>query len=173
MVDFLKMKKKNRQRIFYAAILIIVILIIAALAYFFSAPRSGLSIKAYFMKEGKLCAFKRPLGPSQSPLQSAILELLAGPKPEEEANSELPHGLKLLGLKVKGRTAIINFSRQLEDYGGGSARLRGMIAQIVYTATEVPGVDKVWIWVEGKKEIVLGGEGLVLDHPLSRSELSY
>jgi len=100
-------------------------------------------------------------------------ELLAGPKPEEGASSELPRGVKILGIKVRGQTAMIDFNHKLEDCGGGSARLQGMIAQIVYTATDVPGVEKAWILIEGKKEVVLGGEGLVLDRPLGRSDLGY
>jgi len=47
-----------------------------------------------------------------------------------------------------------------------------MIGQIVYTITEVPGIKKVWIKMEGEKELVLGGEGLVIDRPLSREDIS-
>jgi spore germination protein GerM len=85
----------------------------------------------------------------------------------------VPRGTRALSFKVRGKTVIVNFSRELEKYGGGSTRLQGMIAQIVYTATDVPGIEKAWIWMEGEKELVLGGEGLILDRPLGRKEVSY
>ena len=79
----------------------------------------------------------------------------------------------MLSSRVEKRTAIINFNARLEEYGGGATHVRGMIAQIVYTATGLQGIDKAWIWVEGKKSIVLGGEGLVLDKPLTREDTGY
>lgn len=117
-----------------------------------------------------MVAVERPLGADEEPLPKAMAELLSGPK-EAGLSTQIPTGTKILRLQVKKGTAILDFNRKLESYGGGSARVEGMIAQIVYTATEVPGIEKVWIWIEGEKEIVLGGEGLVLDRPLSRSDV--
>ena len=52
-----------------------------------------------------------------------------------------------------------------------SPSVEGIVAQLVYTATGLPGVEQAWLWVEGQSEVVLGGEGLVLDHPLSRRDV--
>jgi spore germination protein GerM len=52
--------------------------------------------------------------------------------------------------------------------GGGSASMTGRVAQILYTATSINPNTNVWIDVEGKRLEVLGGEGLVLDQPLTR-----
>ena len=119
-------------------------------------------------------AVERPLDANEALLTKAFAELLSGPSETEKAqgiSTQIPAGTKVLNILVKDEIVIVNFNRKLESYGGGSARLEGMIAQIVYTATEVPGVKKAWIWMEGKKELVLGGEGLVLDKPLSRRDL--
>lgn len=134
------------------------------------------SVKVYFYKGDKLFAIEREIKAGESPAQKALGELLAGPNPDEKLEgitTQLPAGTRVLRIRVKGHVAIVDFNRKLETYGGGSARLEGMIAQIVYTATEIPGVEKVWIWMEGEKEVVLGGEGLVLDRPLSRRDVSY
>ncbi|MGB9613125.1 MAG: GerMN domain-containing protein [Candidatus Margulisiibacteriota bacterium] len=138
--------------------------------------KANLEVKVFYFKRGKLFAVPRPLRADEVPLKKAIVELLAGPTEKETAKgivSYLPTAVKLINLKVQGNTAILNFNQELENYGGGSARLQGMIAQIVFTATDIPGIEKAWIWMEGQKEIVLGGEGLVLDHPLTRREISY
>jgi len=128
-------------------------------------------VKIYFFKGDKLAAVERPLGVDEAPLPKAITELLSGPK-VSGLSTQIPPGTKILRLQVKNGTAILDFNRKLEAYGGGSARVEGMIAQIVYTATEVPGITKVWIWINGNREVVLGGEGLVLDRPLSRRDIS-
>jgi spore germination protein GerM len=174
-------KKRRRRRqigLFLAgAAAAAAIFLAGATAYFWAhqpAPRPV--IKVYFFQGEKIAAVERPLKPDAPALQQAMAQLLAGPLPAEKAQglvTQIPAGARLLQARVKDETAILDFNRRLEGYGGGTARLEGMINQIVFTATEVPGVTKAWIWVEGEKEIILGGEGLVLDRPLGRGDLPY
>jgi spore germination protein GerM len=155
------------------------LLVLAWLFNLLPATRPGESystVRAYFFKGDRLAAVERRQSPEQPPLKQALLELLAGPTAREmEAGftTQLPPAVKLLGLKIKERVAIIDLSRELEEYGGGSARVEGIVAQLVYTATEIPGIDQAWLWIEGQREVVLGGEGLVLDRPLSRRDVKY
>ena len=137
--------------------------------------REAPAVKIYFYQRDTLTAFSRPLSPDQAPLAQALAALLAGPNEPERAagvKTTIPPGTRAINYKTNGGTAIITFNRRLEDYGGGSSRVEGMIGQIVYTITEVPGIKKVWIKMEGEKELVLGGEGLVIDRPLSREDIS-
>lgn len=174
------MKKKVKRRIFWLGLLVVVLGI--GIVVYLWAPRFTSKeiskeypfVKVYFIKGSKLLAVRRYLTPGETPLRKAMVSLLSGPEEAEVKKgitSNLPPGVKILKISRQGPIAIIDFNGELENYGGGSARLRGMIAQIVYTATEIPGIEKVWIWVEGRKEVVMGGEGLVLDHPLSRQEV--
>ncbi len=132
------------------------------------------SVKAYFFKNEKLLAVERRLDPAKPQLPQAIEALLAGPTTEESRagiTTGLPPGVKLRLTKTDRSLAIIDLDRSLENYGGGSTKIEGIIAQLVYTATEVPGIEQAWIWVEGQRDIVLGGEGLVLDRPLGRQDV--
>lgn len=134
------------------------------------------SVKVYFISGDSLVAVERKLLPGEVPLEKAIKELLNGPSQAEVARgvtTQIPVGTKAIGITQKKNIAIVNVNNKIEDYGGGSTRLQGMIEQIVYTATGLPGIEKIWIWEEGKRELVLGGEGLVLDHPLSRGEVGF
>ena len=157
-------------------ILLVVGLFAAAAWVYTSQSKEENTVQIYFFKGAKLTAVNRPITPNEQPLTKAIKELLSGPTKEEAQQgvvSYLPGGTKVSNVRASGRTAIINFNSKLEDYGGGTARVEGMIAQIVYTTTGISGIDKAWIWMNGEKEIVLGGEGLVLDKPLGRADISY
>jgi spore germination protein GerM len=169
---------KARRKIITAALAGIAIagvgLLAAFLLYFSPAAEKAFTVKVYFFKEDQLVAVERSLPADKSLLREAIEQLLAGPTAAEKKQgivSQLADKIKVRGLKIKGGVAIVNFSRELASGSAGAGRLRAMMQQIVYTATAISGVEKVWLWVEGEKEVVLGGEGLVLDQPLGRESL--
>lgn len=164
------MKKKTKKQWTYIGIALAVMGVAAA--YCFWPWEVQPTIKIYFLKEGKLAAVERRADPAEGTLKQAIEALLAGPAAGEADYSTLiPLKTRLLNFRIQGETASLNFSRELENYGGGAARVEGLIAQIVYTATEIRGITKVWLWLAGQKEVVLGGEGLVLDRPLGRESI--
>ena len=75
--------------------------------------------------------------------------------------------------EVQGSMAVITFNDEIENYGGGSNRVQDLVAQIVYTFTEVPGVNKVKILVGKRESVILGSEGFVIDHPLTREDVKF
>jgi spore germination protein GerM len=99
-------------------------------------------------------------------LKAVFESLLQGPS-ESAAFSEIPEGTELREVTVESDGVHIDLS---EDFtlGGGSASMTGRLGQIVYTATSLEPEANVWISVEGEPLEVLGGEGLVVDQPMTR-----
>lgn len=101
-------------------------------------------------------------------LEAAIAELLKGPAQSNAAiATTIPAGTQLRSLKVDATGIHVDVSEAFTE-GGGSAAMTGRVAQILYTATSLDPKANVWLSVEGKPLEVLGGEGLVLEQPLTR-----
>jgi len=108
-------------------------------------------------------------------LVAAALEaLIAGPVDAERARgltSEIPSGTRLRGVETRDGVVRADFSREVEA-GGGSTSMLGRFWQIVYTATQFPDAPRVRILLEGQEHATLGGEGVLIDHPIARPPIA-
>jgi spore germination protein GerM len=100
-------------------------------------------------------------------LETAFDSLLAGPT-DPAFSTTIPKGTKLRKLDVKPDGVHVDLSKDFTE-GGGSSSMMGRVAQVIYTASTLEPSAKVWISVEGKPLEVLGGEGLMLDQPTTRT----
>lgn len=152
------------------------LVLIGTLAYYYVQINNPHRVRVFFFKGEMLQSVDRPLLKTEDPLTVAARELILGPTDSELQqgfSTELPKKVRVLGIHKQGSTAVIDFSPELQNYGGGSARVRGLVAQIVFTLCDIHGIKQAKILVKGKSEVVLGGEGLVLDKPLSREDLRF
>ncbi len=167
-----KTKKKANIALIIGAL--VVIGIIVGISYYFRPPKEKNYVRIYFTKEEKLVAVERRLL-NENPALFALKELLAGPKKEEIEKgifTEIPSMVSANIISIKNGAITINFNKRLAEYGGGTSRVQALVAQIVYTMTEIPGIKKVRILIDGKSEIFLGGEGYMIDRSLSRNDVS-
>jgi spore germination protein GerM len=137
-----------------------------------SVPSKALNI--YFFKEGKLFAVARDLPTIENPVLIAIDQLMQGPNDQETSSgimTEIPNGTRATKVDVEGDTAIINFNSRLNEYSGDNAKVRELVAQIVYTATSVRGIKKVILKLEDADQFTLGSGGYTIDHPLERDDV--
>ncbi len=75
-------------------------------------------------------------------------------------------------VRIEGDLAIVDFTVPFGDWGtAGSAGTRAFIQQLVYTATEEPGIRRVLVTENGQQAII-GGEGVVIDHAASREDVA-
>ncbi len=115
---------------------------------------------------------KRTVEASDSPLSDAIHALLQGPNSGELTGNLItlvPSGTKLLSAQVRGSTAYLNFNEAFMYNHYGIEGYAGQLKQIVYTATGFSTVKDVQILIEGQTRDYLGGEGVYIGRPLSRS----
>lgn len=170
----MKSVKRPAPSFWIAGLLLIAL---TALGWFlYQSGPAAPTIKIYFLKGESLAPVERPLQNTTEPLAAATRELMNGPTAEEKQSglfSEIPPKARIQKIVREDGTVLVSFNSELEKYGGGSARVQGLIAQIVFTFTEVPGVTKVRILVGKKGEVVLGGEGFVIDKPLARQDIKF
>ena len=103
-------------------------------------------------------------------IENALKALIEGPSAGEKARGYLtavPANLKIRDIKIKNRVAEIDFSAAIGEGAGGNI-LMNRIDQIIYTATQFNGIDGITISINGKRQNVIGGEGLSIQGILSR-----
>jgi hypothetical protein len=95
-----------------------------------------------------------------SDLRAALVGLAQGPGAADGAVAALPAGTTVVGTNVAGGEALVNLSQEfLDGYpSGGAAAEFAVLAPIVYTATEVAGVERVRITVDGRPPAPVGSQ---------------
>ncbi|HEV8354515.1 MAG TPA: GerMN domain-containing protein [bacterium] len=167
-----------------AAAIALVIVLAGALAalWWYSRPAAA-EVDVYFVRStlagdtvvpvSRTVSIPRLPGmgsPQGAAVRAALQALLDGPTTVERARglgTEIPEGTRLLGLRIAGGIVYADFSADVES-GGGSASMLGRLWQIVYTATQDSLAPRVRILIAGQERPAMGGEGVIIDHPLSR-----
>jgi hypothetical protein len=129
-------------------------------------------IKVYFSRNEKVCAATRVVPRTQQVGAAAMRALLEGPTTDEKQAgmvSSVPEGTTFLGLNVENGVATVDLSKEYES-GGGSMSMFMRLAEVVFTLTQFPTVEGVNFKLDGQPIEVLGGEGIIIDHPMSRTD---
>ncbi len=100
-------------------------------------------------------------------LKAAFDRLVTQP-PNAAGFSEIPTGTQVLNVEVKDNGIYVNLSPEFTS-GGGSSSMTARLGQVVYTATTLDPNASVWISVGGEPLEVLGGEGLEIPLPITRT----
>ncbi len=102
----------------------------------------------------------------QEVLETAVNSLLLGVE-KGENETTIPQETKLLSLELDNKDIYLNLSSKFTT-GGGSASMIGRLAQLLYTATSLDANGKVWLSIDGEPLELLGGEGLIIEQPMTR-----
>lgn len=135
-------------------------------------PVDTMVVEAWFLIGEKLAVVHREVPRSVGVLRAALEQLLAGPTPADTNHgiiTAVPAGTELLGVTVAGDTATVDLSSRFES-GGGSLSMMARMAQLVFTATQFPNVERVELWLDGKPVEWIGGEGLIVVPPQTRRD---
>ena len=131
-----------------------------------------LSLETWFVRDDGLVAVRRTHQPTLRVATAAIEALLAGPTAEEGDSglaSAVPSGTRLLGIAIHTGIAAVDLTSEFQS-GGGSHSMQLRLGQVVYTLTQFPTVQKVRFLLDGTPVNVFSSEGIVLDHPVGRSD---
>jgi germination protein M len=131
-----------------------------------------LSLQVWFARDDGLVAVRRTHEPTPLVATAAVDALLAGPSAAERATgvgSAVPSGTRLLGIAIHNGVATVDLTSEYQS-GGGSLSMQTRLGQVVYTLTQFPTVQKVRFRLDGTPVNVFSSEGIVLDHPVGRSD---
>lgn len=80
---------------------------------------------------------------------------------------------RLAKVTVQGDLVTLDYDVPGDGWGtAGSAATRAFVQQLVYTASEEPGIRRVLITQNGGRQAIIGGEGLVVDRPATREDVA-
>ena len=138
-----------------------------------SQPRaieSEKSPQVYWLKSSgsqiKLVPSPVDAGSTAAPLKDSLTQLLAGTN-NAALTTTIPKATKLRSVAVREDGIHVDLSQSFQT-GGGTTSMTARVAQVLYTATSIDPNASVWLSVEGKSLESLGGEGLLLEQPMTR-----
>lgn len=131
-----------------------------------------IDVDVWFVRDERVSPVTRAVAPP-AVARAAMDELLRGPADDEAAagsSSSIPDDTALLGLRITGGVAEVNLSGDFAS-GGGSLSMLTRVAQVVYTLTGFPTVGSVRFLIDGERVESIGGEGVIVDRPLTRADV--
>jgi len=136
-----------------------------------TAEQEPRQLLVYFLRDEKLGVAPRTVAATEGVGAAALRELLAGPgELERDAGFQtaVPAETELLGLSIADGVATVDLSGAFAA-GGGSLSMQSRVAQVVYTLTQFPTVERVAFRLDGKPVEAIGGEGILVDPPVARA----
>lgn len=107
-----------------------------------------------------------------SKLRFAITSLIRGPKDTEKQRgvyTEVPSGSEVININEQPDKVIVNLNSAFVN-GGGTESLYKRLYQLIKTVKLNSSVP-VYLYIDGQRADVVGGEGIMLSQPLSNSSL--
>lgn len=142
------------RRIRLAALLATLLLVTCA-----TASAQAATVTIFLLQGEQLQPVERTVPAGVSTPLAAISELLAGPTTAERAagyRTEIPRATQLLGyLRNRNGTTVVDLSRPFARSGTAASK-SARLAQLVYTATELRGTDRVRLWLAHAPAKALG-----------------
>ncbi len=101
--------------------------------------------------------------------QTALQELIKGPS-QKNLTPVISKQVKIKNFYVQFETAVVDFDKNLLDYGGGATAEMGIIGGVVLTLTDFKEIKCVQFLIEGKRQEYLP-EGIEILKPICRKDV--
>jgi spore germination protein GerM len=129
------------------------------------------SVAVYLVRGEKVSPVRRLVPRTGAPARASLAALLNGPTVIERRSgytSTIPSRTVLHHLSLARGVLTVDVSSRFQA-GGGSLSMLLRVAQVVFTATQFPSVQRVAFRVDGRPVKAIGGEGVMVDPPVGRS----
>lgn len=138
-----------------------------------TTPASALvATHVYFLRGEKVVAAHRDVAVTGGAVATATMRaLLAGPTAAERAagvTTTVPAATALRGVTITNGTADVDLTAAYAS-GGGTLSMSARLMQVTFTLTQFPTVQRVTFRLDGTRVTVFGGEGIMLDRPVTRA----
>lgn len=130
----------------------------------------GIPVTIYFTRDGKISPAGRSATSSDTVARDALTALLGGPDDREvgwDLGTAIPEGTSLLGVEIGDGVGTVDLSGEF-DATGDSLSVSLRAAQIVFTLTQFPTVDRVALEIEGEPVESVGGADVLAGSPVTR-----
>ena len=155
----------KKSALLYAIIIFLVIVLFSILIYskFFATVQT----KVYFANQQASYLVAKDKEVKKNNLYSNLVkDLIQGPTADDLV-ATIPPQTKLLGITIKDKIAVVNFSKELkESHWGGTAGETMTVYSVVNTLAQFNEVDKVKILIAGEEIETLAGH-MELTQPLA------
>jgi spore germination protein GerM len=126
-------------------------------------------VTVYYIQGDRLAAVKRRVSPPVT-VEKVLQKLFAGPTTAEAVGglrSAISPDTDILGAPIEARIATVNVSKNFA-FGLPTDQIMA-VAQVVFTAVEIPGVTGVLFAENGRRQEVPEGDGSSTSAPLGRA----
>lgn len=138
-------------------------------------PAARSDVRIYLVRGEKIGVAGRSVPDAddkKTVIRQTVEELVKGPNADEEGFgllTTIPDGTTVNGVTIANGTATVDLSKEFES-GGGSLSMQLRVAQVVCTLTQFDEVKNVAFQIDGEKVETIGGEGVIVDPPVDRSD---
>jgi spore germination protein GerM len=126
-------------------------------------------VTVYYIQGDRLAPVKRRVSPPVT-VEKVLQKLFAGPTTAEAVGgmrSAISPDTDILGAPIEARIATVNVSKNFA-FGLPTDQIMA-VAQVVFTAVEIPGVTGVLFAENGRRQEVPQGDGSSTSAPLGRA----
>jgi len=111
----------------------------------------------HLLPEKRTVKIQESDNPAPSLAEAIVKELIAGPK-NEKLTKTIPPESRLNSIKIEGNLAYVDMSEEFKSrhWGGSSGEIM-TIGSLVNSLTEIDGIDRVQLLINGQKTDTLAG----------------
>jgi Sporulation and spore germination/Immunoglobulin-like domain of bacterial spore germination len=140
-----------------------------------ASPAAGVPVSIYLLRGGAVAPAQRNVSPAGGSIFDAAVDVLLGGPSDDDKAAGLTTGIRAgtkrrgdVALDAAAKTATVDLSRQFRSSDAELQATR--MAQVVFTLTQFPAIQRVAFALEGDTLRALDGDGKQLEGAATRAD---